>query len=88
VFEAMLEGWAAAEVEAFVDGMRAGSRPTTVAAARGYLTDLQLFLRYGRPASGAVLRAPGRAPEIRGHPAAARVDIPAARNAALDRSRR
>ena len=48
--------WTAEEVEAFIDGMRSGSRPIAVSTARAHLGGLQMFLayatdgRYGWPA--------------------------------------
>ena len=38
--------WQAAEVEAFVDHLRAGSRPIAMSTVRGYQTVLRLFLDY------------------------------------------
>lgn len=38
--------WTAAEVEAFVDGLRCGTPPIRMSTARGYLADLRRFLDF------------------------------------------
>src|SRR5262245_25156171 len=38
--------WSVAEVEAFVDHLRSGSRPVTVSTVRNYQVALRLFLAY------------------------------------------
>lgn len=59
--------WSAAEIGAFIDDLRSGSRPIKVSTARGHLTNLQLFLgfvtdpRYGWAA--ACMERFGQAPQ-------------------------
>ena len=36
--------WTAAELEAFIDGLRSGAHPIVVSTARGYLSGLQMLL--------------------------------------------
>ena len=38
--------WTAAELEAFIDGLRSAAQPIVVSTARGYLSGLQMFLGY------------------------------------------